>query len=302
MKVKPVVFKDGGEWEMFDLRKYGCGGLPFVTRLKYPSVCYGDVMHVHRGFVEIFLCVRGCARYETEDGEVQVLPGQVFLSRPDQPHRRLCSPKNLILYRAMFSVRSGSGRVLGLPPAETRFFVQAFMSAQSRVADAPKRAKAAFERLFDACGLGNGDAMAKRLAVKSAALDLLLSLAEATSGRYRHPVPPLSRVKELAGRIDANPAAEWPVGSIARELELSKVALNNAFKRLTGMTPHAYVLDARIRRARTDLERGFAVAAVAGKYRFPSASHFSTVFRKIVGCPPRECRRKAGVESPTPEL
>lgn len=292
-KAKSFVHDDGGEWQVFDLRKERCDGLPVVSRSKFRSVCRHDVPHVHPQCVEIFFCLKGCVRYEVGNGKVEkILPGQIFLSRPDQPHCRVSSPKGMCLYRAIFEIPKPSGRVLGLSKEDTRLLVEAFTGFRRRVSTAPARVRAAFERLFAACETGRRGSAFRRLNVKSAALELLLALAEAV--RQREPVRGAAnpRVEELVRRIDGDPAADYPISFLSGEAALSPVALNTAFKRLTGMTPHAYVLDARVRCARADLARGMSITAVAKRYRFPSAAHFATVFRRIVGLSPHECRPK----------
>ena len=291
MKDKPLIFDDGGEWQVFDLLKEGCAGVPLVSRSKFRAVSYVDELHVHSSFVEIFFCMKGCVRYETADGEMRILPGQVFASRPDQPHRRISSPKGMCLYRAVISVPLPRDGILDLPPSESRFLERSFRGFIRRVSQASVRVRPAFERLFTVCETMTPGTVERRLNIKSSALELLLALAET----FQHPQreQPFSRpkVEAIIQRITEDPTADYSVPGLAREAALSPVALNNAFKRITGFTPHAYLLDRRVQNARRDIERGASIPMVAAKYRFPSASHFATVFRRIVGCSPRDCRK-----------
>ena len=291
LKDKTFIVDDGGDWQVFNLLKEGCVGVPLVSRSKFRTVSYADELHIHSRFVEIFFCMRGCVRYRIADGEVRILPGQVFASRPDQPHSRVSSPKGMCLYRAVISVPPPPDGILGLPPPESRFLERAFMGFKQRVSQASVRVRPAFERLFAVCETTAPGTAERRLNIKSAALELLLALAET----LRHPQRTQSfsspKVEAIVQRITEDPAAEYSVAGLAREAALSPVALNNAFKRITGLTPHAYLLDMRVQCARSELERGASISMVAAKYRFPSASHFATVFRRIVGCSPRECRK-----------
>ena len=276
---------------MFDLLKDGCAGLPLVSRSKFRTVSYIDELHVHSRFVEIFFCMKGCVRYETVHGEMRILPGQVFASRPDQPHSRISSPKGMCLYRAVISVPPPPGGILDLSPPESRFLERAFMDFKQRVSQASARVRPAFERLFAVCETMTPGTAERRLNIKSAALELLLALAETLRHPQRTQFFSSPKVEAVIRRITEDPTAEYSVAALAREAALSPVALNNAFKRLTGLTPHAYLIDMRVQSARKELERGAAISVVAAKYRFPSPSHFATMFRRIVGRSPRDCRK-----------
>ena len=291
MKDKPFIFDDGGEWQVFDLLKEGCAGVPHVARFKFRTVGHLDELHIHSRFIEIFFCMKGCVHYETEEGEVRILPGQVFVSRPDQPHRRVSSPKGMIFYRAVISVPQPRGGILGLPPAESRFFERAFMGFTQRVANASLRVRPAFERLFAACESDFSGTVERRLNIKAATLELLLALTETLLRSRKTQIFSCSRVEAIVQRMKEDPTAEYSIATLAHETALTPVALNSAFKRLTGLTPHAFLLDMRVQCARRELERGASISMVAAKYRFPSASHFATMFRRIIGRSPRDCQK-----------
>ena len=84
------------------------------------------------------------------------------------------------------------------------------------------------------------------------------------------------------------PVEDFPVDALAREAGLSTVAFFDAFKRATGLPPHAFLLDVRVKAAAKDLENpALSVAEVARRYRFSSPQHFATAFKRIMGRPPR---------------
>src|SRR5258706_334568 len=60
------------------------------------------------------------------------------------------------------------------------------------------------------------------------------------------------------------------------------------FKRVTGVAPHHYVLNARIERAKSLLLRGnLSIAEVAQKVGFFDQSHFTRYFKRLVGITPQ---------------
>lgn len=80
--------------------------------------------------------------------------------------------------------------------------------------------------------------------------------------------------------------------------ELSKLALMSPFhlcrqfKRRTGQSVHQYVLSHRVARAKHLLSfSDLSLAEIAFRSGLPNQSHFTTVFRKLVGATPNEFRR-----------
>ncbi|MFM4902208.1 AraC family transcriptional regulator [Aeromonas hydrophila] len=63
-----------------------------------------------------------------------------------------------------------------------------------------------------------------------------------------------------------------------------------SFSRHYGMTPHAYLLDQRIRHARTLLRRGEPLAEVALASGFADQAHFQRQFKRRVAAPPGHYR------------
>src|SRR5271170_4785821 len=65
------------------------------------------------------------------------------------------------------------------------------------------------------------------------------------------------------------------------------------FTKATGLTPHQYVLRARIDSAKLHLkDEALSIAEVSRLSGFRTQEHFTKVFRKIVGVTPREFRNE----------
>ena len=65
-----------------------------------------------------------------------------------------------------------------------------------------------------------------------------------------------------------------------------------SFSRHYGMTPHAYLLDQRIRHARTLLRRGEPLAEVALASGFADQAHFQRQFKRRVAATPGHYRNQ----------
>jgi AraC-like DNA-binding protein len=76
------------------------------------------------------------------------------------------------------------------------------------------------------------------------------------------------------------------VEQIAGTAYLSPFHFIRVFHKETGLTPHAYLTQVRIRQARTLLSQGETVASVAYQTGFADQSHLTRHFKRIVGIPP----------------
>jgi AraC-like DNA-binding protein len=104
-------------------------------------------------------------------------------------------------------------------------------------------------------------------------------------------------VRHARELLSSRPERPWAVGSIARVLGVSPFQACRVFRRATGYTLHAYLIEQRLRRALAlfDLfDAGAsnlrAIAAAAG---FASHSHFSAHFHAAFGATPSQFRRRA---------
>ena len=88
----------------------------------------------------------------------------------------------------------------------------------------------------------------------------------------------------------------WPVACLAAHVGLSRYYFIRLFRQHCGMTPHAYLLDSRIQRARVLLREGDALADLAYRLGFSDQSHFQHAFRQRVAVTPREYQRGLAVD------
>ncbi|MCE9669761.1 AraC family transcriptional regulator [Myxococcus stipitatus] len=92
--------------------------------------------------------------------------------------------------------------------------------------------------------------------------------------------------------IEAHLARRIRVEELARHSGLSVFYFTRAFRQSMAMTPHAYVQQRRVERARELLSHtSHSLREIALEVGFSSQSHFTTVFRRLTGLTPAVIRR-----------
>ncbi|MEN5300926.1 AraC family transcriptional regulator [Pseudomonas sp. TWI628] len=104
------------------------------------------------------------------------------------------------------------------------------------------------------------------------------------------PVLRMPTLRGLIEHIEAQDLAQLSLERLARQAGLGRYQLIRAFRAATGLTPHAYLLNARVNRGRLLLRDGLALAEVAYQLGFADQSHFQRVFKAHVGVTPGQYR------------
>ncbi len=102
----------------------------------------------------------------------------------------------------------------------------------------------------------------------------------------------LDEFRTLRMHVHERMQEPWSVPKMARLASLSASRFALLYTRLLGVSPMADLIQARLRRARALLtDASVTVADAAARAGFGSLCHFSRLFRRHVGCPPRDYHR-----------
>ena len=114
-------------------------------------------------------------------------------------------------------------------------------------------------------------------------ISLVAGLLKATPMSH---VATLPSTVQTRNRIDDDPSGYHSLDELAREAGTSKFQTLRSFARLTGMTPHAYVIQRRLDLARSMIRTGIALADAASGAGFADQSHFHRNFIRRYGLTP----------------
>jgi AraC family transcriptional regulator len=102
------------------------------------------------------------------------------------------------------------------------------------------------------------------------------------------------RAVRVALWLDAHAHEPLDLEQVARQSSVSAFHFLRLFARVTGVTPHQYLLRTRLRRAAKLLAQGtLPVGAIAYEVGFGDLSNFVRTFRRAAGHAPRDFRRLA---------
>ena len=132
--------------------------------------------------------------------------------------------------------------------------------------------------------MNEGDLLEKEQALIELAENIFLNACE-PAAIITEPSLQIEHAKLL---MSQNLEDDLSLQHLATKLNANPYTLLRQFKKATGVTPHAYLLNIRIERARELLQQGLNVAQVALECGFFDQSHFHRHFKAITAVTPRE--------------
>ncbi|KQY88725.1 MULTISPECIES: AraC family transcriptional regulator [Roseateles] len=249
----------------FELLRSGVAGIEAVAA----DSAHAFGRHTHEQF-GIGLIERGAQKSASGRGVVEACAGDLITVNPGEVHDG--KPVDATGRR---------WRMLYLDPAPVLDAARDIAPCASFEFTAPVLRDAAlslrFRSLFDATTAG-GDALQSETAL----LALIAQLLRPTP-QHAAPVASIALARE---RIDDDPAAAPTLAALAAEAGLSRYQFLRAFTRLTGLPPHAYLLQRRVQHARQLVRRGLPLADAAAASGFADQSHMTRCFVRSLGMTP----------------
>ncbi|MDX2599424.1 AraC family transcriptional regulator [Streptomyces caniscabiei] len=256
--------------------------LPGVDLLRASYVEKKFVRHTHENFV-IAAIADGLEVFHHGGADQYAGPGTLALVNPDTPHTGRAGVPEGWRYGAVYpppdvvaEIAAETTTIRGTPA-----FVQP-------VLDDPYAAGLVHQVLR---AVDEGNALAADTLLRVAVTRLLRlnggpmpQRAVRTAG-----TSVAARARAVLSERMADPPT---LERLASDLGTSPFALLRAFRAAYGMPPHAWLTDARVRRARNLLDAGTAPVDAAVAVGFTDQPHLNRHFSRIVGVPPGAYQRE----------
>jgi len=286
-------YMDTPERRVVSLEPDGVPCVPVLGFDAYRRQWRAVAMHVHDECLEISLCLRGDLEFELGGSLFPFRPGAVFVSRPDEPHRIRAYPKGMSKYWLLFRIPSRGERILGFSARETEWLVHELTHLQQRLFTGTKEMRALFKRLFALYDNLSVKSTDRGMRIRTAVAGLLFALIDAS--RMTTPLRSADRIAEVIEAMKADVSRDWTMDELASRTGCSVSKLLSAFKQMTGMPPHAFLIACRIERAKELLAAGKSpIASIGADLGFATPQHFATHFKLSTGMAPREWRNIMG--------
>lgn len=131
------------------------------------------------------------------------------------------------------------------------------------------------------------EAMTSQCADAEPARERLIELIAALLRDKSHaPISTLPALSQAKTRIDDDPTTPVTLADLASAAGLTRFQVLRGFAKLTGMTPHAYLVQRRLDIARGLIARGASLADAAVASGFSDQSHLSRAFTRRYGVTP----------------
>ncbi len=258
-----------------------------LLRARFITHRYGR--HAHETYT-FGLIEAGIEEFDYGGTLMRAGPGAVALLNPEVVHTGQAGTSAGWAYRVLYpdvSVITGVAGDLGWRPG-TPLFPQTVLYDECSAALLRSAHRAA----------EHGDKLASSSLLTAALTRLLTAHAKAGTGetpaRVRQSPASMRAVCELLHERLADPPS---LSELAAMTGLSQFAVLRAFRAETGLPPHAYLNQLRVRQARTLLDQGEAPADVAITTGFADQAHLTRHFKRVVGVPPRAYQRERLTEA-----
>jgi AraC-like DNA-binding protein len=207
-------------------------------------------------------------------GQVEALAGDVIMVNPGEMHDGIPVAGRIREWRMIYLD----------PPLVTRLAACECVGEPEIVRPAVRdpALRALFGRLFACLTASPPD----HLLIEESLLGLVMHVLRRHGLQQPPSSGPSPFVAEALARLDADPASPVSLAELAELSGISRFQLLRGFAREVGATPHAYLIQRRVRLARQLLAAGQSIVEAAINAGFSDQSHMTRAFVRQFGVTP----------------
>lgn len=259
--------------------------LPGVELLRATYVTQTFSRHTHEGFA-VGVIEAGALGFRYRGENVVAARGAINLANPDEAHTGHAATPEGWTYRMFYmdaerlleAARQVAGKPVGMP------FFKPGVIEDDDLAGAVRSLHIAMEE----DGISTLEKESRYLMMLTA---LIRRHADAPPPRRR-----IGRERDAVGRargyIREHHAEDPSIGTLAALAGFSPYHFIRVFAAESGITPHAYLNQVRVRRARDLILAGWPIASAAAEAGFSDQSHLTRYFKRILGMTPGQFQRQ----------
>jgi len=246
--------------------------------LKATYISHTFSRHTHAGYV-IGMIERGVEVFYYRGAIHRALPGDVVIINPDEVHTghsgdrsgwtyRMFYPSIDMLRQVAGSITNGSG--------EMPYFKDAVIKDRQLA-----RQIKGLHHLLE-----TSQSFLERQSFFFDIMGRLIIQCAGNPPAIRRSGPERTAIKSAMDYIDENITDNISLGQLSTHAGLSPFYFSRLFRQYTGLPPHAYHKQQRIRLAKRLLMKKMPIAQVAAEAGFADQSHLTRHFKQIVGVTP----------------
>ncbi|WP_201005700.1 AraC family transcriptional regulator [Paenibacillus glycanilyticus] len=281
-----------GRW-VFDGEEKGNSGavqVPELLMLGYDHFTEALRLshHEHDEAFEFVFVESGKATWEVNGQDYETRAGEMFHTRPNEPHRaRMDYMEPCSIWWMIVKRPSADSSWLGLSAIEVDAVIEKLHNLP-RVLRTNNQLKISFRRLKQV--LQTEAQPWLKLKVRHMVLDLILNMTEPPPDLHI-PEDLHTALRSIVENIQRNPEKHWNNRDIAASIGVSESHFYRLFRESFGQSPSSFVERSRVEYAAQLLAHSDTpITSLALSLEFKTSQHFSTVFKKVTGMTPSKWR------------
>ncbi|WP_418794105.1 AraC family transcriptional regulator [Phocaeicola coprophilus] len=274
---------------ILDLNPYNISIFGEIGCYHYDSVQPLLAEHVHSGMLEFCFLLKGCQSYCVGGEYYHLSGGDIFFTKPDEPHGTGIFPeeKGGLLYWMIIKSPESVQEYLGLEKQEAMLLFEQLSSLPQRLFRSSPLVERLLKRIFE---LAFQNTPFTAIEIRSTIILLFLELIRLgnSSDGKEYSVS----VCRIIDYIDRHLKERIDLEYLADMMNLSLSRFKHRFKDEVGIPPAEFIMRRRIKYSESLLMKNMSIKDIAYDLGFSSPAHFSSVFKQYKGESPAAFKEK----------